>query len=171
MGVRTVSKVLRSFYRPHKRVTFDNLSDDPVTGELVYLPSMTKQEFKFECDVNNVVKSFKPHHMQAMLAANLASGAYTDLPDAYDYQDALHLVQDAEKRFMTMPAKVRDRFGQDPSQFLAFINNPGNQAEAISLGLASSPAPAAEPMAVKIVSTEQSGGAGGTPPAGGAKAP
>lgn len=155
-----MAKTLRSFYRPHKRVVFDNLSNDPVTGELVYLPSMTKQEFQYECDVNNVVKQFKPHHMQAMLAANLASGAYTDLPDAYDYQDALHMVRDAEERFLTMPAKVRDRFGQDPANFLAFINNPDNLDEARTLGLAAPAAPPPEPVKVSIVGGET----GGTPP-------
>lgn len=121
-----------SFYRPHARVQFDNV--DPTTGEV--LPSMTKQEFKNECDINNVIKQFKPHHMAAMLQANLNSGAYTDLPDSYDYQQSLDLVREAERQFLTVPAKVRERFGQDPGQFLAFLNNPDNLKEARDLGLA-----------------------------------
>lgn len=139
-----------SFYRPHRRVTEDNLSPDPKTGELKYMPSMTKQEFANECDINNVIKQFKPHHMAAMLQANLNSGAYTDLPDSYDYQEALHLVKDAERQFMTIPAKVREQFGQDPSAFLAFINNPANLDEARKLGLAK-PAPVAPPPVEVIV--------------------
>lgn len=166
-----MAKQLRSFYRPHKRVTFDNVVVDPKTGELVELPSMTKQEFKAECDINNVVKQFKPHHMQQMLAANLASGAYTDLPDSYDYQDALHIVKDAEERFMTVPAKVRDRFGQDPAQFLRFLQDPANIKEARELGLATPEPVPTPPVEVKIVSPAPTGGEGGSPPSGGAKAP
>lgn len=153
-----------SFYRPHKRVVFDNLYTDPVTGEVVEMPSMAKQEFKFECDINNVVKQFKPHHMNQMLAANLASGAYTDLPDDVDFQAALALVQDAEKRFLTMPSVLRERFGHDPAQFLAFASNPDNLSEMRALGLAVPEPQKPEPVEVRIMD-------GGNPPSGGAKAP
>lgn len=157
-------KQLRSFYRPHKRVTFNNLSLDPVTGELAELPSMTKQEFQFECDINNVIKSFKPHHMAQMLQQNLNAGNYSDLPDSYDFQEALHLVKDAEAQFMTIPAKVRDRFGQDPAQFLMFLNDPRNLDEARSLGLAK-PAPVEPPpVLVKMATEPKPGGDGGPPP-------
>jgi len=140
-----------SFYRPHRRVTEDNLHSDPVTGELVPMPSMTKQEFQYECDINNVIKQFKPHHMQQMLAQNLASGMYVDLPEAYDYQDALHLVKEAERQFLSVPSKVRERFGHDPAAFLAFTQNPDNLEEMRQLGLAK-PAPVEPgPVEVKIV--------------------
>lgn len=152
------------FYRPHKRLTFSNLSLDPVTGEMTELPSMTKQEFQHECDINNVIKSFKPAQMLAMMQQNLNAGNYTDLPDSYDFQEALHLVKDAEKQFLTVPARVRDRFGQDPAQFLAFLNDPRNLDEARTLGLAH-PAPAEPaPVLVQMAPTPKTGGDGGTPP-------
>lgn len=151
------------FYRPHERVTFDNV--DPTTGE-VDCPSMTKQEFKNECDINNVIKQFKPHHMAAMLQANLNSGLYEDLPDDTDYQAALHLIRDAEKTFNTVPSKVRERFGHDPSAFFAFVNNPANLEELRSLGLAKPEPPAPTPVEVIIKappgSSSPTGGAGGT---------
>lgn len=139
----------KSFYRPHNRVYANNGSIevfDKKTGEIKKLPmpSMTKQEFKTEVDINNIVKQFKPHHMAAMLQANLQSGAYQDLPDSYDYQAALDLVRQAENSFMTVPAKIRDQFGQDPAAFLAFVTNPDNLEEVRKLGLAR---PAQEPPA------------------------
>ena len=146
-----MAKSLRSFYRPHKRVTFSNLSLDRTTGELVELPSMTKQEFQYECDVNNVIKSFKPHQMMAALQQNLNAGNYADLPDAYDFQEALHMVKEAERQFLTVPAKVRDRFGQDPAQFLAFLNDPKNLDEARTLGLAKPLPEPVQPVEVKVV--------------------
>lgn len=159
----------RSFYRPHLRVHPDLGTIDVIdkkTGEIkkMPMPSMTKQEFKAECDINNVVRQFKPHHMQQLLAANLASGAYADLPDDYDYQAALDLVRDAERQFMTVPSKVRDRFGHDPAQFLAFLNDPANLEEARTLGLAKPAAVETPPIEVKIVNSGPTGGDGGSPP-------
>lgn len=141
---------MKSFYRPHKRVTFDNTAPDPKTGKPVRIPSMTKQEFQAECDINNVIKQFKPHHMQQMLAANLASGMYEDLPDPVDYQEALDLVRAADREFMTIPSKVRERFGHDPRAFLAFSSDPANLDELRSLGLAKPAVAPAAPVEVII---------------------
>lgn len=142
------------FYRKHKRVTFDNTLPDPKTGKPVLQPSMTKQEFQAECDINNVVKQFKPHHMAQMLQANLNSGAYADLPDEVDYQSALDLVKSAEASFMTVPAQVRAQFGQDPTAFLAFVTNPENIEKVRELGLAKPAAPPVQPLEVKVVNPE-----------------
>ena len=62
----------RSFYLPHKRVQYDG--SDPGTGEV--LPSATKQEFKAECDVNNILKQYKATGMIRHVAAQ--AGVYQD---------------------------------------------------------------------------------------------
>ncbi|UDN67771.1 internal scaffolding protein [robinz microvirus RP_112] len=160
-----------SFYRPHPRVTEDNLYTDPVTGELTLMPSMTKQEFQFECDINNVIKSFSQTGMFKHVSANASLGAYQDLPDGTDFQEALHEVQRAREAFMTLPSKLRSRFGNDPAEFLAFTHDPSNLDELRSLGLAN-PAPLpSPPVVVTIAPTGGTGGDGGTPPVAGAKAP
>jgi len=164
-------KVRVSFYRPHRRVTEDNLFTDPTTGELTYMPSMTKQEFQHECDINNVIKSFSTTGMFKHVSARAAQGAYQDLPDAFDFQESLHQVQMARDAFMTLPSKVRSRFGNDPAEFLAFTHDPENKAELAALGLTLPPPPPIPPMEVKIVSTEPTGGDGGTPPSQGPKGP
>jgi len=46
-----------------RRDDFDGLVADPRTGELVYQPSMTKQSFKDQCDINNIVQEFTQHGM------------------------------------------------------------------------------------------------------------
>jgi len=166
-----MTKSLRSFYRPHKRVTQDNLSPDPQTGELVYLPSMTKQEFQFECDINNVIKSFSQTGMFKHVSARAASGSYEDLPESYDFQESLDQVARAREAFMTLPSKLRARFGNDPAEFLAFAHDPGNLEELRTLGLAKPPPPPISPVEVKIVSPQGTGGDGGAPPVAGAKAP
>lgn len=160
-----------SFYRPHARVTEDNMSVDKTTGELTYLPSMTKQEFQFECDINNVIKSFSATGMFKHVSARASAGAYQDLPDSVDFQESLDQVQRAREAFMTLPSKVRSRFGNDPAEFLAFTHDPSNEAEIRSLGLANPPPKPPPPVEVIIASTEGTGGDGGPPPIAGTKVP
>jgi len=145
------------FYRPHTHHGFDNC--DPNTGEI--LPSMTKQSEMDACDIHNVLKQFSPAGLQQLIAENQARGQYADVPESVDYQEALNTVIAAETAFSSLPAKVRERFYNDPARFLQFMGNPDNVEEMIALGLADdkrAPEPATPPT----------GGAGGSPPAGGA---
>lgn len=168
-----MAKVVKhTFYRPHARVQEFGTITNPHTGEVTQPPSLTKQEFVRECDINNVIKQYKQTGMVAHMNAKAAQGAYQDLPDATDFQESLHLVMAAEEAFMTLPAKIRDRFGQDPAEFLAFMSDPRNREEIKALGLTKPEPPPREPLEVVVKgSGEPLGGAGGTPPAGGAKAP
>jgi len=164
-------KTLFGFYRPHPRVVQDNLRPDPVTGELLPLPSMTKQEFQYECDINNVIKAFSSTGMFKHVSANAGSGVYLDLPDSMDFQDALHQVHQARDAFMTLPAKLRSRFGNDPAEFLAFTHDPKNLEELRSLGLAKPEPVPPPPVVVTMAPTEPTGGDGGSPPSQAPKAP
>lgn len=127
---------VRSFYRPHKRVQFMNELTNPITGEITRPESRTKQSFVPECDINNIIKSFKLTGQIKHINERAAQGTYADLPDSVDFQEALHLVKDARASFATLPSQVRDRFQNDPSLFLAFMGDPRNQDEIIKLGLA-----------------------------------
>ncbi|UDN67627.1 internal scaffolding protein [robinz microvirus RP_77] len=119
-----------TFYRPHARVSFDN--KDPKGKPY---PSMTKQEFKDECDINNIIKAYSQSGQLNHIAANAADGRYEELPDNHELQDAINLVQAAEATFMSLPAKLRDRFGNDPLRFVDFTSNPENLSEMHTLGL------------------------------------
>lgn len=138
-----------SFYRPHKRVQEDGAIVHPYTGVSVVPPSRTKQEFKRECDINTILKQYSTTGMLTHVSARAAAGMYTDLPDAVDFQDSLHQVEAARQAFMSLPAKLRDRFGNEPAEFLAFCQDPANQAELLELGLATTSPnpPAPEPPA------------------------
>lgn len=135
----------QTFFRPHARVQYTGTITNPHTGEITTPPSMTKQEFKKECDINNILKQYSRTGMLNHVSARAAQGMYTDLPDALDFQESLHLVRDAEARFMSLPAKLRDRFGNDPVAFLAFCADPRNLDEMRELGLARPAAEATEP--------------------------
>lgn len=144
-----------SFYRPHDReatwVTGELVN--PKTGEVYTPPSMTKQEFAQECDINNIIKAFKVTGQVTHINAQRASGTYQDLPDPLDFQESLNAVRQANEAFNSLPSKVRERFNNDPQAFLTFMANPANQDEMIKLGLATRtpqaapPAPPAPPAA------------------------
>lgn len=136
------------FYRPHTRSAtwYTGQLVNHVTGEVFTPPSRTKQEFAQEADINNILKQYKLTGQIQHISAKAALGAYTDLPDPVDFQDSLNMVIQAENSFATLPAHVRARFGNDPTEFLVFMSNPANQDEIIKMGLAKDtrPPPPAE---------------------------
>lgn len=130
----TTTKI--GFHRPHPRVTFTGEILDRKTGELIRLPSLTKQSFVDECDINKILKQYKKSGLLRHINAKAAQGAYADLPDDADYQTALHVVMRSQDAFATLPSSVRNRFANDPAGFLAFMADPANEAEIVKLGLA-----------------------------------
>lgn len=95
--------------------------------------SMTQQQFKDECDVNNIVAKYKRTGEITHLART--SGVYADLTKITDYHTMINQIQEAQKAFMTLPAAVRLRFQNDPGQLLAFMQDPKNYEEGVKLGL------------------------------------
>lgn len=97
-------------------------------------PSKTKQCFKEECDINNILKKYMAtgslEHQ-----VNVASGSYLDVSTVQEYQDSLDLVLSAGRLFSSLPSKVRARFDNDPSSFLEFASNPQNATEMADMGL------------------------------------
>lgn len=93
-------------------------------------------------DVNKMVQRHLPPELRP---ANFFDA--TVLPE--DYLEARNLMLQAQESFDDLPARVRDRFKNDPMSVLTFIADPRNRAEAISLGLIAPPPvpPVASPAA------------------------
>lgn len=111
-------------------------------------PSLTKQSFVQECDINSIMKKFlKTGLVEHVNRYNGNYGDFTELP--VDYQEAMNIVLRADEVFMSLPAGIRSRFGNDPQGFLQFVSDPKNEREMIELGLAKPRPPAPpEPPAV-----------------------
>ena len=163
-----MGKAKLHFYRPHKRVTFDNTKVDLKTGELVEVPSLTKQSFVAECDINNIIKQYSQTGVVKHVSERANQGMYLDLPDELDFQNSLNTVLEAQAAFGSLPSSLRARFENDPGQFLAFLTDPANQDEVIKLGFAADRRP---PKSPETAPTTKTGGEGGSPPSEGAKAP
>ncbi|AXH76288.1 MAG: internal scaffolding protein [Microviridae sp.] len=128
--------VLHTFYRPHKRVTYSDDIVNAVTGEVSKPERRVKQSFVPECDINNILKQYSATGQLKHINAKAQTGAYQDLPDEIDFQTSLNIVQQGRDAFATLPSKTRDRFGNDPANFLEFLADSKNAEEAIKLGLA-----------------------------------
>lgn len=126
---------LRDRYRAHPRVPYSGLLQNHMTGELYEPPRRVKQSHVAECDINNILKQYSQTGQIAHINSRAKQGSYMDLPDESDFQTSMQIVKQGEAAFATLPSKVRDRFNNDPGQFLQFMADAGNVEEAIKLGL------------------------------------
>lgn len=168
-----MAKQKTGFYRSHDRMATAYTGEifDPKTGEFVKPPSRTKQSFVAECDINNILKQYKASGQLRHISAKAAQGAYQDLPDEVDFQASLNVVMQGQTAFASLTSKLRNRFHNDPAEFLEFMADPANQEEAIRLGLATDNRPPAPPEGPEISPPGPTGGDGGKPPSEGAQAP
>jgi len=98
-------------------------------------PSRTQQQYKDECDVNNIMAQYKKTGSITHLR-NQAEGVYMDLTTVpTDYAAALAVVNNANEAFEAMPAKVREKLKHNPAELISWLKNPANKKEAHELGL------------------------------------
>ena len=128
---------LRGFYVPHPQVYH------PTGGELI-----TKQEFKDECDINNILSTYKLTGMINHINNN--KPLYTDLPDQTDYQQSLNTILTADTAFQALPSLVRDFFEGDPAKFLAAFSDPDMVPKLREFGLLNPLPPEPAPMLVRV---------------------
>ena len=124
-------------------------------------PSLTRQEFAQECDINVILARYQASGEIDFL--NKHAPKYMDTT-AVDFQTAMETVANAQSAFNDLPSHVRDRFKNDPAQLLDFVHNEANRDEAIKLGLIAPPAPGRAAAAVAGASAPPVAPAAATPP-------
>jgi len=107
----------------------------------------TKQSFKEQCDINSIVAKGRARGFIEHI--NSRPAFYDDVSNVPSYQEALQIVIDADTAFMSLPAKVRERFGNDPGKMIDFIQDENNIKESRDLGLVKK-----EPENVNVVQPE-----------------
>ncbi len=113
----------------------------------------TKQEFKDDVDINRIIEKWlKTGHAPAFLEApGQKQSADVDISGAVDFHTAMGMVARTQQIFSSFNARIRDRFNNDPEEFLRFMENPKNAEEAIKLGIAKPRPVPAGPMKVEVV--------------------
>jgi hypothetical protein len=109
-------------------------------------PSLTRQEFAEDCDINVIMTRFE---RTGQLPANGAAPVYLDLTAMpSDLMTTLNLLDDAERAFMSLPATVRREFDNDATKFVDFASDSENVAQMRTWGLAP---PLEEPLGPQLV--------------------
>lgn len=97
-------------------------------------PSLTKSEFKDDCDINLILQKWMKTGVAPTVAAS--KPVYLDLtliPDARATADTMATLHN---EFSLLPANIRKRFNFDAMQLVDFLSDiDTNRDEAIRLGL------------------------------------
>jgi hypothetical protein len=118
------------FLRTPYNYDVDKVSDE--TGLLCPEPTLAQQNFKDECDINNIVRQFG---LTGELPSQPLSPQYGDFTGVLDYHTAVNAVLAAQDQFMELPAQLRARFDNDPAKLIDFLDKQENREEATKLGL------------------------------------
>jgi phage internal scaffolding protein len=102
------------------------------TGLACEDPSLAQQQFKDECDINTILDRF---NVTGQLPVSALQPQFGDFSGVTDYQSALNAVLDAQESFDALPARVRERFANDPAAFVDFCLDEANRGEMKALGL------------------------------------
>ena len=97
-------------------------------------PIMTQQQFKDEVEINNIMEKYLKAPNPQIFIRN-GKGVYGDFTKTKDFQSSLNAILEAEDAFMSLDAKIRSRFENDPAKLLKFLEDPRNLEEATKLGL------------------------------------
>lgn len=113
--------LIRSAYsqKPRVQISFSGLG-------------RTKQSFKAECDINQILARFL--RTGVLDFTNKNEARYGDVT-GLEYQTAVFQISRAKSMFEELPAQLRARFENEPGRFIEFVNNPRNREECVEMGL------------------------------------
>ena len=97
--------------------------------------SMTQAQFQDECDINKIMDRYMRTGCLSDPLNRMKPGTYGDFTEMGDYMENMNKIIQAREMFDALPAKVRERFGNNPGAMIDFVMDPANQKEAIDLGL------------------------------------
>lgn len=98
-------------------------------------PSRTKQEFAAEADINTIMRKYERQGLALPEGNREPMFGDFSAPELADYAQAVATVQGTGDLMKRLPAKVRQRFQNDPLNLIAFVMDPKNAQEAFDLGL------------------------------------
>lgn len=119
------------FVRNPYNYDVDKVSEE--TGLFCADDSRAIQSQKDDADINVIVKRFG---LTGVMPQSVRVPRYEDFDEVFDFQTAQEVLLQARASFMSMPADVRLRFGNDPQAFMEFCTDEKNLDEMRKLGLA-----------------------------------
>lgn len=114
---------------PHVAVAVSEESVDPrydavelsdLTALTRFEPSLVQQQFKEEVDINTIMRRF---NATGSFPEWRREGIYGDFSGIYDYEDAEAKVAEVDRRFMGLPAELRERFENNPQKLMEAVQS------------------------------------------------
>ena len=93
--------------------------------------SKTQQNFRDDVNVNTIMAKAK----RTGILPQTIGGQFRDVSSGLDYKESLDKIMEIDGMFSKLPAKIRTRFQNNPSEIVEFLQNPDNDKEARELGL------------------------------------
>lgn len=121
--------------RPQLKAAYDDFTEESdATGLECKDETLTQQNQEADANINNIVRKYTqtgeiPIHNRPPLVEDFAL--------VQNFQDAMNLIVESKATFMEQPADVRNRFNNDPAQFVEFCSNEENRADMRKMGLLS----------------------------------
>ena len=123
------AKMTKTFVRtPYN---YDTKQVSIATGLACPEPTLAKQEFKDDADINNIMYKYG---VTGELP-QIAGAVFGDFSSTMSYHDMQNTLIASQEAFKTLPAHIRATFGNDPANVIDFLNDPANRDKAIELGL------------------------------------
>ncbi len=119
---------------------YDTMQVSNETGLKCEDETLAQQNFKDECDINNIMERFG---LTGELPSSPLPPQYGDFSGVLDYHSAMNAVLAAQDAFADLPAPMRARFDNDPNNLIRFLDDPNNRDEALALGLIAAEEPRA----------------------------
>lgn len=135
-------------------VFFTNYNSPPKVGSRNDKPSKTLQQFKDEADINVLISRYMRtgfYYSPMQTPTQKRMPQFGDYSELGDFQQQQQRLLDVYDDFARLPAKVRERFGNNPALFVEFAGNPANVDECVKLGIFERAPAAAEPAAAEAV--------------------
>lgn len=98
--------------------------------------SATDQQYLDDCNIDTILKRYRIGQPLPVTSRRALEGDFTGVGD---FMDCLNRVNNAREEFASLPAVLRDRFGNDPVAYYKFVLDPANVDECIKLGLRERP--------------------------------
>lgn len=115
-------------------------------------PSLTRQEFAEECDINNIMQRYDAYISDPMRSVREpVYYDFTAMPDSL--MGAMEVLHRGEEAFFRLPAVVRKEFDNDPARFVDYAADPSNVKQMREWGLAAPEKLPDVPMAVRVVAS------------------
>ncbi|QXP08210.1 MAG: internal scaffolding protein [Arizlama microvirus] len=96
-------------------------------------PTLTQQSDAQEANINVIMERYQT---SGQLPKMLQEGIYGDFSNVTDYRTAVETIRAAEDAFYEIPAQIRQKFDNNPDNFIKFATDPSNKQALQEMGLA-----------------------------------